>query len=290
MVRAFIETLRPKQWIKNLVIFAGLIFDGQLLVRKPLLTVFAAFLLFCLVSGITYTINDLMDLRSDRAHPIKKLRPIASGRLPINVAVITAILLSLIAFPCAFLLKPLFGLICVSYTLLMLAYSKWLKHIMLVDVLVIAIGFVIRVVAGISVITVKFFSPWLLILTTFLALYLGFGKRLSELKLLQQSAGEHRKVLEGYTVELLNQFLVVITSAILITYVLYTFNAHLNQNQYVSMATIPFVLYGIFRYTFIIQTSTAAGSPEEVLLHDRPLQFTILLWGILILLNLYLLV
>ncbi|NLW72408.1 MAG: decaprenyl-phosphate phosphoribosyltransferase [Chloroflexi bacterium] len=290
MVRAFIETLRPKQWIKNLVIFAGLIFDGQLLVRKPLLTVFAAFLLFCLVSGITYTINDLMDLRSDRAHPIKKLSPIASGRLPINVAVITAILLSLIAFPCAFLLKPLFGLICVSYTLLMLAYSKWLKHIMLVDVLVIAIGFVIRVVAGISVITVKFFSPWLLILTTFLALYLGFGKRLSELKLLQQSAGEHRKVLEGYTVELLNQFLVVITSAILITYVLYTFNAHLNQNQYVSMATIPFVLYGIFRYTFIIQTSTAAGSPEEVLLHDRPLQFTILLWGILILLNLYLLV
>ncbi len=290
MVRAFIETLRPKQWIKNLVIFAGLIFDGQLLVRKPLLTVFAAFLLFCLVSGITYTINDLMDLRSDRAHPIKKLRPIASGRLPINVAVIIAILLSLIAFPCAFLLKPLFGLICVSYTLLMLAYSKWLKHIMLVDVLVIAIGFVIRVVAGISVITVKFFSPWLLILTTFLALYLGFGKRLSELKLLQQSAGEHRKVLEGYTVELLNQFLVVITSAILITYVLYTFNAHLNQNQYVSMATIPFVLYGIFRYTFIIQTSTAAGSPEEVLLHDRPLQFTILLWGILILLNLYLLV
>lgn len=290
MVRAFIETLRPKQWVKNLVIFAGLIFDGQLLAHKPFLTVCAAFLLFCLVSGITYTINDLMDLRSDQSHPIKKLRPIASGRLPMNIAVMTVILLSLVTFPCAFLLKPFFGLICVSYTLLMLAYSKWLKHIMLVDVLVIAIGFVIRVVAGISVITVKFFSPWLLILTTFLALYLGFGKRLSELKLLQQSAGEHRKVLEGYTVELLNQFLVVITSAILITYVLYTFNAHPNQNQYVMMATIPFVLYGIFRYTFILQSSTAAGSPEEVLLHDRPLQLTILLWGILILLNLYFLV
>jgi 4-hydroxybenzoate polyprenyltransferase len=288
MIKAFIETLRPKQWIKNLVIFAGLVFDGQLTRLNPFLTVLAAFILFCLVSGITYTINDLLDLGADRNHPKKRTRPIASGRLPTRQAVWFIAILALLTFPFAFLLNPLFGAICIGYTLLMLAYSKWLKHIMLIDVMVIAIGFVIRVVAGIVVITVEFFSPWLLILTTFLALYLGFGKRLSELKLLERSAGEHRKVLDGYTVPLLNQFITIITSAILITYVLYTFNAHPDQNHYIMMITIPMVLYGIFRYMTILQTSTDAANPEEVVLNDRPLQLSIVLWALSVFLILYL--
>jgi 4-hydroxybenzoate polyprenyltransferase len=288
MVVAFIETLRPKQWIKNLVIFAGLVFDGQLRRVNPFLTVLAAFILFCLVSGITYTINDLLDLEADRKHPHKSHRPLASGRLPTRCAIILVAILALLAFPVSFLLNPLFGAICVGYTLLMLAYSKWLKHIMLIDVMVIALGFVIRVVAGVVVITVEFFSPWLLILTTFLALYLGFGKRLSELKLLEGTAVEHRKVLDGYTQPLLNQFMSIISSAILITYVFYTFNAHPDQNHYTMMVTIPMVLYGIFRYMVILQTSTDAANPEEVILHDRPLQISIALWALSIFLILYL--
>ena len=288
MIKALIETLRPKQWIKNLVIFAGLVFDGQLTRVRPFLTVLAAFGLFCLVSGITYTINDLLDLEADRSHPHKSHRPLASGRLSARQALTLVLVLSVFTFPLAFLLNPLFGAICVGYTLLMLAYSRWLKHITLIDVMVIAIGFVIRVVAGVVVITVEFFSPWLLILTTFLALYLGFGKRSSELKLLEKTAGEHRKVLDGYTLPLLNQFISIITSAILITYVLYTFNAHPDQNRYTMMITIPMVLYGIFRYMTILQNSTDAANPEEVLLRDRPLQVSIVLWAISIFLILYL--
>lgn len=288
MIKAFIETLRPKQWIKNLVIFAGLVFDGQLTRLNPFLTVFAAFILFCLVSGITYTINDLLDVEADRNHPKKSQRPIASGRLSTRQAIIFVAILAVLTFPLAFLLNPLFGAICTGYTLLMLAYSNWLKRIMLIDVMVIALGFVIRVVAGVVVITVEFFSPWLLILTTFLALYLGFGKRLSELKLLEKSAGDHRKVLDGYTLPLLNQFMTIITSAILITYVLYTFNAHPDQNHYVMMITIPMVLYGIFRYMTILQKSTDAANPEEVLLNDRPLQISVVLWAISVFLILYL--
>ena len=288
MIKTLIETLRPRQWIKNIVIFAGLIFDGQLTRLTPLLTVLAAFFLFCLVSGITYTINDLLDLEADRNHPMKRNRPIASGRLPTRQAILFVAFLALVTFPLAFRLNLLFGAICIGYTLLMLAYSKWLKHVMLIDVMVIAIGFVIRVVAGVVVITVEFFSPWLLILTTLLALYLGFGKRASELKLLDKSAGEHRKVLDGYTLPLLNQFITIITSAILITYVLYTFNAHPDQNRYTMMITIPMVLYGIFRYMTILQTSTDAATPEEVILHDRPLQISIILWGLSIFLILYL--
>ena len=287
MISALVETLRPRQWIKNLVIFAGLVFDGQLIRINPFLTVLAAFVLFCLVSGITYTINDLLDLEADRNHPNKRQRPLASGRLSAAQAIAFVSILTVVTFPLAFVLNPLFGSICVGYTVLMLTYSKWLKHITLIDVMVIAIGFVIRVVAGVVVITVKFFSPWLLILTTFLALYLGFGKRASELKLLEKSAGEHRKVLDGYTIPLLNQFISIITSAILITYVLYTFNAHPEQDRYTMMITIPMVLYGIFRYMTILQSSTEAASPEEVLLHDRPLQLSILLWATSVFLILY---
>jgi len=287
MIKAFIETLRPKQWIKNLVIFAGLVFDGQLTRFRPFLTVFGAFILFCLVSGITYTINDLLDLEADRKHPKKKFRPIASGSLPPNKANTLVAILTIFVFPLAFLLNPIFGAICVCYTLLMLAYSRWLKHIMLIDVMVIALGFVIRVVAGVVVIKVKFFSPWLLILTTFLALYLGFGKRLSELKLLEKTAIDFRKVLDGYTLGLLNQFMTIMTSAILITYVLYTFNAHPDQNHYTMMATIPMVLYGIFRYMTVLNNSTDAANPEEVLLNDRPLQISILLWALSVFLILY---
>ncbi|HNW95167.1 MAG TPA: decaprenyl-phosphate phosphoribosyltransferase [Anaerolineaceae bacterium] len=286
-MNAYLETLRPKQWIKNLVIFAGLVFDRQLLDLEPLLRVLAAVVLFCLVSGLTYTINDILDVEADRLHPQKKNRPIASGRLSLRSARIFAVILVLLSFPAAFALSVKFGMICLVYTALMLSYSKWLKKFILIDVMVIALGFVLRVAAGVIVIKVNYFSPWLFVLTTLLALYLGFGKRLSEIKLLEDQAGEHRKVLYGYTVPLLNNLLVVILSGILITYCLYTFSSHPDGTNTLMMFTIPFVLYGIFRYMVILQNSSLASSPEEVLLNDRPLQITVLLWALSVVVILY---
>ncbi len=286
-MKAIIESLRPRQWIKNIFIFAGLIFDGQLNQPEPFLRVLAGTILFCLVSGVTYTINDLLDIKSDQQHPTKKNRPIASGRLKKQTAILLIIILGLLALIGAFLLSPYFALLCVGYTLLMLAYSKWLKKVIIIDVMVIAIGFVLRVIAGLLVIQVRYFSPWLLVLTTLLALYLGFGKRLSELNLLENNAGAHRQVLNGYSSSLLNQYLVVTLSGILITYSMYTFNAHPDLSNHWMMLTIPLVLYGVFRYMHLIQSSTKAAAPEDVLLGDRPLQVTILLWGLVVVALIY---
>ncbi|NLG40993.1 MAG: decaprenyl-phosphate phosphoribosyltransferase [Chloroflexi bacterium] len=287
MIKALIETLRPRQWTKNLVIFAGLIFDGQFLQLTPFLRVLLAALLFCLVSGVTYTINDLLDLDADKLHPQKRNRPLASGRLGKRTAIIFIIVLSAISLAGGYLLSPNLALIFVAYTLLILAYSLWLKKIMILDVLVIASGFVLRVLAGLSVITVAYFSPWLFVLTTLLAMYLAFGKRLAELKLLETDAVNHRKTLDGYTVPLLNQYIMVILTAILITYTFYTFSAHPGQSNYAMMLTLPFVVYGIFRYLYLIQSDLTTSSPEEVLLKDRPLQIAIALWGLSVIAIIY---
>jgi 4-hydroxybenzoate polyprenyltransferase len=287
MIKALIETLRPRQWTKNLVIFAGLIFDGQFLQPMPFLRVLAAALLFCLVSGVTYTINDLLDIEADKLHPQKRNRPIASGRLSKQMAISVIITLSVVSLVGGYLLSPRLALIFVAYTLLILAYSLWLKKGMILDVLVIASGFVLRVLAGLSVIQVAYFSPWLFVLTTLLSMYLAFGKRLAELKLLENNAISHRKALDGYTVPLLNQYIMVILTAILITYTLYTFSAHPGQSNYAMMLTIPFVVYGIFRYLYLIQSDLITSSPEEVLLKDRQLQIAIGLWGLSVLAILY---
>ena len=288
MLKTLIETLRPRQWTKNFVIFAGLVFDRQLFQAAPVLRVLAAFFIFCMVSGFTYIFNDIIDLKADRQHPQKCHRPIASGRLPVGYAVTLALVLAVVSLTAAFLLSWTFGLICIGYTLMMLAYSKWLKHIMIVDVMVIAAGFLLRVLAGINVIHVTFFSPWLFILTALLALFLGFGKRFAELRLLEGSAGEFRKVLNGYSLPLLNQYLVVMLTSILITYMLYTFSAHPQGISYTMMLTIPFVFFGVLRYMYLIQNFNTASTPEEVLLKDRPLQAAILLWSIAVMLILYL--
>lgn len=287
MFNQMIKTLRPRQWLKNLVIFAGIVFDGQLSNWQALLRVLSAFVLFCLLSGLVYTINDLMDIEADRSHPKKQHRPIASGALSTKTAIGMAIVLTLLIFPAAFLLDTKFGIVCVSYFLLMLAYSRWLKYVMIIDVMVIGIGFVLRMYAGISVITVQHFSPWLYILTSLLALFLGFGKRHAELKMLTEAAGEHRVTLRGYTLELLNQYLVVLLSGILITYMLYTFAPTAGEHNYYMMFTIPFVIYGIFRYMQILQNKDSGAAPEEVLLSNRPLQVAIILWGIAVFIILY---
>jgi 4-hydroxybenzoate polyprenyltransferase len=281
--------MRPHQWTKNAFVFAALVFDRQLFILASLERTFLAFIIFCLLSSSVYLINDVLDIEADRNHPVKKNRPISSGKLPISVAIISSIILAVISLVGAYFLSLeliIFGLV---YLLLNLAYSKWLKHIPLIDVLVIATGFVLRVAAGVSVIHVQRFSPWLYIVMTLLALYIGFGKRRAEMTILaEDNKGVHRKVLDGYSITLIDQLITIVSSTTVIAYSLYTFSAPNLPDDHAMMLTIPFVLYGIFRYLYLIQIKNAGGEPEELLLKDHPLQATIGLWIISVLVIFYL--
>ncbi len=288
-VKALIRALRPRQWVKNGLIFAGLVFDRQLTPSHlpAILHTIAGFIVFCLLSGVVYIINDIMDADADRKHPQKRLRPIASGELPVPVATVVAIVLIVVLLPASYLLSPSFAAIALIYFLSNLAYSKWLKHIPILDVITIASGFVLRVGAGVSLIQVARFSPWLYVVTTLASLYVGFGKRRAELALLEDEANAHRRVLDGYTIPLLDQFITIVSGTTIIAYSLYTFSAPNLPDDHVMMLTIPFVLYGIFRYLYLIQIKHFGGAPEDVLFSDRPLQIAILLWGISVLIIFY---
>jgi 4-hydroxybenzoate polyprenyltransferase len=295
MLLALFKAMRPRQWTKNVVIFAALVFDRQLGLNNlpPMIHTFAGFVIFCLLSGVVYLINDIADVEADRMHPQKCKRPIASGQLPIPVARWAAIILTVVIFPLAYLLSPAFAAVALVYLLQNLAYSKWLKHVHLLDVMMIALGFVLRVLAGVSLIHVARFSPWLYMVITLGALYIGFGKRRAELVLLEGQANSNgvpyrtRKVLDGYTIPMLDQFINVLAATTIIAYSLYTFFAvNLPKND-VMMLTIPFVMYGIFRYMSLLQSGVSGGAPEEILLTDRALQLTVLLWGGSILLIFY---
>ncbi len=281
MLKALLKTMRPRQWIKNGVIFFALIFDRQLFLIEPFLRTVVGFFLFCLISSAVYLFNDIADVEADRNHPEKKKRPIASGKLPIRVAWMSALLLALIAIPFGYWLSPYFALILAAYLVINLLYSRWLKHISILDVLIISSGFVLRVAAGVALIyPVERFSPWLYMITILFSLYIGLGKRRAELKLLAQGASAHRKVFEGYTIPLLDQYITIVSGMTIIAYSLYSFSAPNLPENHTMMLTIPFVVYGIFRYLQLIQIGHAAGSPDEVALKDRPLQFTVLLWGL----------
>src|SRR5512139_399465 len=280
MLKALIKTMRPRQWTKNGFIFFALIFDKQLFILEPFLRTLAGFFLFCLISSAVYLYNDIADVEADRNHPIKKSRPIASGQLPMGAAWTAALLLIVIALPLAYLLAPAFMLVLVTYLVINLLYSRWLKHMPILDVMIIALGFVLRVAAGVTLITVERFSPWLYVITLLFSLYIGLGKRRAEISLLSQGAGAHRKVLDGYTLPLLDQFITIVSGTTIIAYSLYTFSAPNLPENHSMMLTIPFVLYGIFRYLSLIQINKVGGEPEELLLKDRPLQATILLWAL----------
>jgi len=287
MLRALIKTMRIRQWPKNGFIFAALIFDRQLTDPVAFARTLAGFLLFCLLSSSVYIINDIFDVESDRQHPTKRNRPIASGRLSTRAAAIAAVLIVAATLVLAGFLSPGFLVISTIYFVANLAYSGWLKHVPLIDVLMIALGFVLRVGAGVSLIQVERFSPWLYVVTTLLALYLGFGKRRAELSLLEGEALSHRRVLEGYSIGLLDQLITIVSATTIITYSLYTFSAPNLPANHTMMLTIPFVLYGIFRYLYLIQIKNEGGAPEELLLTDRPLQVTIMLFGLTVLGVLY---
>ncbi len=275
--------MRPKQWTKNAFVLAALVFDRQLRNPEALLRSIAGVLIFCLLSSSIYIINDILDAEADRNHPKKRTRPIASGALPVPVAWTAAIILIAITIPAGFFLSTGFGIIISAYFLMNLAYSNWLKHIPLIDVLIIAAGFVLRVGGGVALIVVERFSPWLYVVTTLFALYIGFGKRRAELSLLAEGANTHRKVLDGYSIPFLDQLITIVSSTTIVAYSLYTFSAPNLPDNHIMMLTIPFVLYGIFRYLYLIQIEQAGGAPEEIVLKDRPLQITIALWGITVL-------
>ncbi len=288
MLRALLKTMRPRQWTKNIFVFAALVFDGKLFHLTDFLRTLGAFALFCLVSSAVYLLNDIFDIESDRQHPLKKNRPIASGRLPVPLAALTALLLAGGSIAAAYFLTWQLALTLLGYFALMLAYSRWLKHVPILDVLVIAAGFVLRVHAGTTVVAVERFSPWLYVLMTLLALYLGFGKRRAELSLLASGAASHRKVLDGYTIPLLDQFITIVSGTTIVAYSLYTFFRPEAPKNHALMLTIPFVVYAIFRYLYLIQVKQIGGEPEEILLTDRPFQISLFLWGLTILAVFYL--
>jgi len=288
MLTALFKTMRPRQWTKNVFIFAALVFDKQLLVVDSFLRTLAGFALFCLISSSVYIFNDLADVEADRQHPEKKNRPIAAGKLPVSAAWMAGVLFVIIALVLSYLLAPAFSLVVAAYFILNLAYSNLLKHIAILDVLIIAIGFVLRVGAGVTLISVERFSPWLYIVMFLLSLFLGFGKRRAELALLAHGAGSHRKVLEGYTLPLLDQYIMIVSGTTIVAYSLYTFSAPNVPENHSMMLTIPFMVYAIFRYLYLIEVKHAGGTPEEVLLSDRPFQLSMLFWAVTVLAIFYL--
>ena len=288
MLKALIKTMRLRQWTKNGFIFFGLIFDKQLFMPEPFLRTLLGFILFCLVSSAVYLYNDIADVEADRNHPEKRFRPIASGQLPEGVARAAALLLAAIALPLAYLLSPMFALILTTYLMINLLYTRWLKHVPILDVMIVSSGFVLRVAAGVALITVERFSPWLYMITILFSLYIGLGKRRAEMNLLADGASSHRKVFEGYTIPLLDQYITIVSGMTIVAYSLYTFSAPNLPENHAMMLTIPFVVYGIFRYLQLIQVGHAAGSPDEVALKDRPLQVTVVLWGLTVIAIFYL--
>lgn len=289
MLKALIKTMRPRQWPKNGFIFFALIFDKQLFVVESFWRTVAGFFLFCLISSAVYLFNDIADVEADRNHPEKKFRPIASGKLPVNVALSTALVLTAISIPLGYWLAPAFALILTVYLANNFLYSRWLKHIPILDVLIVSSGFVLRVAAGVILIyPVERFSPWLYMLTILFSLYIGLGKRRAEMDLLADGATAHRKVFDGYTIPLLDQYITIVSGMTIVAYSLYTFSAPNLPENHVMMLTIPFVVYGIFRYLQLIQVGHAAGAPDEVALKDRPLQITVLLWGLAVIAIFYL--
>lgn len=281
-IKNLIISLRPKQYIKNLFVFAALLFVKEFNDWNKIVLTLKAFVLFCLISSAIYLFNDILDLAGDREHPAKKMRPIAAGKVSVKTALVTGIILLATSLGLSFYLNYLFGLVILFYFVLNILYSSWLKTVVIVDVLIIAVGFVARVVAGAVVISVVF-SPWLIFCTLFLTLFLAISKRKTEL--LQSSGVNSRQVLSSYSVSFLDQMNTIVLPLTLITYTFYTFSS---EHSKLLMLTVPIVLYGMFRYLFIINNQSAiTEGPTDELLADRHLQITVLVWLITVFIILY---
>ncbi len=289
-LRALVRTMRPRQWIKNIFVFAAIAFsEGRLWYTEPwqLLRVIGAFIAFCLAASAIYLINDLVDMEKDRAHPKKRHRPLAAGILSPTLAAFTAALLLLCVFPLAVWIDGDldFALTLAIYVVVQgFLYSYWLKNIVIFDILIIAAGFILRAIAGAAVIDIVI-TPWLIVCMGLLALFLGIGKRRHELKLLEDGAGNHRRILTEYSIPLLDQMQAIVTASIVMAYSMTAFSAPVAPKEPfpMLMLTIPFVVYAIFRYLYLIYQRDGGGTPEDLVLTDRPLALSIVLWGITVL-------
>lgn len=289
-LRALVRTMRPRQWIKNVFVFAAIAFsEGRLWYHEPLelLRVIGAFVAFSMAASAIYLINDLVDIEKDRAHPKKRHRPLAAGLLSPTVAAVTAAILIVSVFPFAVWLDGDldFALVLAIYVVLQgFLYSYWLKNVVIFDILIIAAGFILRAVAGAAVIDIVI-TPWLIVCMGLLALFLGIGKRRHELKLLEDGAGNHRRILEEYSIPLLDQMQAIVTASIVMAYSMTAFSAPVAPQEPfpMLMITIPFVVYAIFRYLYLIYQRDGGGAPEELVLQDRPLALSIILWGLTVL-------
>jgi 4-hydroxybenzoate polyprenyltransferase len=283
-----VRSLRPQQWTKNLFVFAGLLFSGHLLDRAAWPPALAAFLIFCGLSGAVYLVNDVLDRAADAQHPIKRHRPIASGALSTGVALGAALVLAAVCVAGATAINGQLTMAAVGYVVLLTTYSAALKHYVIIDVLTLAAGFVLRAVAGAVAIGVPI-SHWLLVCTTLLALFIGLSKRRHELTLLNDGASGHRPILQEYSPYLLDQMISVVTAATLVAYSVYTISSEtagrLGSDR--LGLTIPFVLYGIFRYLYLVHQRNEGGSPSDLLLTDRPLLVCVALWVAAVVLVIY---
>ncbi len=287
------KTMRPKQWVKNVFVFAAIGFSEQRLWTQPdkLLITFAAFFVFCMAASSIYLINDLVDIEKDRAHPRKRYRPLAAGKLSPSLAVGVAIVLATTSLVLGYLVDPDYGFLTVLVTYVLVQgvlYSYWLKNIVIFDILTVTAGFVLRAVAGAVVLNI-YITPWLLVCMGLLALFISIGKRRHELVLLEHGAGEHRRILAEYSLPMLDQMMSIVTASIIMAYSMTTFSAPaVPQKPYPAlMITIPFVVYGLFRYLYLIFQRDEGGSPDEMVLKDVPLALDIILWGITVLIILF---
>lgn len=287
-LQLFVATARPEQWLKNTVLFAALIFSLHAFVFLDFLRVFGGFLLFCGISSAVYCLNDIFDRNADQQHPVKSARPIAAGLITLHEALLWFSFLSVVSVVAGFILQREFGLILLVYLIVQLLYSWFLKHIVLVDIFIIAAGFVLRTIAGAIIIHVTL-SHWLVIATVLLALFLGFGKRRYELAAVPTESQRVRPVLADYGEPFLDQMIAVITSATLIVYILYVTSGETITKFHTDKMiwTVPFVLYGIFRYLYLIYQKNGGGNPARVFFTDRPLLLDIALWAIAIMVILY---
>lgn len=283
-----LASLRPEQWTKNLFVFAGVLFGGHLFDLHALTRAAAAFVVFCGLSGVVYLINDLVDREADQRHPLKRRRPIAAGQLSPRLALAAAAVLGAGAMGAALVLSPLFAGVAAVYVALLVAYSFLLKHLVIIDALTIAAGFVLRAAAGAIAVSVPI-SHWLLVCTTLLALFLVLSKRRHELTLLADGATTHRPILNEYSPYLLDQMIAVVTASTLVAYSVYSTSAETAERLRTTRLglTIPFVLYGIFRYLYLVHQKRAGGSPADLLLTDRPLLACVGLWAMAVALILY---
>jgi 4-hydroxybenzoate polyprenyltransferase len=298
MLLALFKTMRPRQWAKNAFVFTALIFDGKLFEPTYFLRTAAAFALLCLLTSSVYIINDIADIEKDRQHPIKRHRPLAAGTLSKNTAILAAVLFLAVAFTGAVALDTIvsrdrgsmrfdFTGLAGLYLIVNLLYSFWLKNIVIVDVLSVAAGFIFRVASGTVLFTVERFSPWLYVGMLLLSLFLILGKRRHEITLLSDSANNHRAVLANYNLELLDQMIGIVTACAILAYSFYTFSAENLPANHSMMLTIPFVLYGIFRYLYLIHVRHEGGAPDELLFRDLPLLLSVMLWGLSVVAFLY---